>query len=111
MFRFLAVIVTPVVLCGSASAVAQHHGVLIGTILRLDAAARRSSAKTITLRSTWLATITPAVATLFESLPGDVSYEDIPHHIYARENIERGRRAIEEGEVFSGEEGANRLSV
>lgn len=50
------------------------------------------------------------VARLLAGLPADTSYEDIQYHIYVREKIERGRRAIDDGDVLSEEEAESRLS-
>ena len=46
MFRALSVTAILAALCGSASAAEQRHGVLVGTILKLDAAS-----KTVVLRT------------------------------------------------------------
>ena len=57
-----------------------------------------------------MATAKEAVRRLLDSLPDDSSFEDIQYHIYVREKIERGRRAVEENRVFTEEEVERRLS-
>ncbi|MFH1287808.1 MAG: hypothetical protein ABII25_03825 [bacterium] len=41
---------------------------------------------------------------LIKSLPDDCTFEDIQYHIYVREKVENGIRAIDEGRVVSQEE-------
>lgn len=36
---------------------------------------------------------------LIETLPDDCTYEEIHHHLYVREKVERGIRSLEAGEV------------
>ena len=38
---------------------------------------------------------------IIESLPEDCTLEDIQYHLYVREKVERGIRAIDEGETIS----------
>ena len=38
---------------------------------------------------------------IIESLPEDCTLEDIQYHLYVREKVERGIRAIEKGETVS----------
>ena len=38
---------------------------------------------------------------IIESLPEDCTLEDIQYHLYVREKVERGIRAIDEGETLS----------
>ncbi len=38
---------------------------------------------------------------LIQSLPDDCTLEDIQYHLYVREKVERGIRAMEEGRVVS----------
>ena len=38
---------------------------------------------------------------IIESLPEDCALEDIQYHLYVREKVERGIRAIDEGETIS----------
>jgi len=38
---------------------------------------------------------------IIESLPEDCTLEDIQYHLYVREKVERGMRAIDEGETLS----------
>jgi predicted transcriptional regulator len=44
------------------------------------------------------------VRRLLDSIPDDVSYEDIQYHIYVREKVERGLEDVAEGRVVSQEE-------
>jgi predicted transcriptional regulator len=50
------------------------------------------------------------VKKILETLPDDVSFEDIQYHIYVREKIERGLKDIEDGHVLSQEEVERRMS-
>lgn len=50
-----------------------------------------------------------AVIKLVESLPDDSSIEDIQYHLYIREKVLRGSRAIDEGRVETHEEVGRRL--
>ena len=38
---------------------------------------------------------------IIKSLPEDCTLEDIQYHLYVREKVERGIRAIDEGETLS----------
>ena len=44
------------------------------------------------------------VRRLLDSIPDDVTYEDIQYHIYVREKVERGIEDVEQGRVVSQEE-------
>jgi predicted transcriptional regulator len=44
------------------------------------------------------------VLQLVESLPDDISLEDIQYHVYVLQKIERGQQAIDKGEVIPHEE-------
>lgn len=44
------------------------------------------------------------VIELIKSLPDDCTLEDIQYHLYVREKVERGIRAIDEGRLVSQEE-------
>jgi len=57
-----------------------------------------------------MATAKEEVRKLLDALPDDSSFEDIQYHIYVREKIASGRRAIEEGRVFTREQVERRLS-
>ncbi|MEK7405735.1 MAG: hypothetical protein AAB225_11560 [Acidobacteriota bacterium] len=61
-------------------------------------------------RETIMATAKEEVRRMLDSLPDDASLEDIQYHIYVREKIERGLRAIGENRVLSEEEVQHRLS-
>jgi hypothetical protein len=50
-----------------------------------------------------------AVIRLVQSLPDDCTMDDIHYHLYVREKVERGLRAIEEGKVVSEEEADRRI--
>ena len=49
------------------------------------------------------------VEMLLNRLPEDCSVEDIQYHLYIREKVEGGLRAIEEGRVVSEEEADRRI--
>ena len=51
-----------------------------------------------------------AVIKLVESLPDNCTVEDIQHHLYVREKVQRGSRAIDEGRVQSHEQVGERLN-
>ena len=57
-----------------------------------------------------MSTAKEEVRKMLESLPDDVSYEDIQYHIYVRQKIERGLKEVREGHVFSQEEVERRMS-
>lgn len=48
-----------------------------------------------------MSTIKEAVIRIIESLPEDCTLEDIHYHLYVREKVERGIKAIDEGQVVS----------
>lgn len=48
-----------------------------------------------------MTTIKQAAIDLIRSLPDECSLEDIQYHLYVREKIAAGDRAIEEGRVIS----------
>jgi hypothetical protein len=50
------------------------------------------------------------VIKLVESLPDDCTVEDIQYHLYVREKVLRGSRAIDEGKVESHEAVGERLN-
>lgn len=50
-----------------------------------------------------------AVIRLVQSLPDDCTIDDIHYHLYVREKVEDGLRAIEEGKVISEEEADRRI--
>jgi cell division protein FtsX len=50
------------------------------------------------------------VRRLLDDLPDDASFEDIQYHIYVREKIELGRRAVRDGRTVSQEEAERRMS-
>jgi predicted transcriptional regulator len=44
------------------------------------------------------------VIEIIKSLPEDCTLEDIQYHLYVREKVERGMRAIEEGRTVAQED-------
>jgi predicted transcriptional regulator len=50
------------------------------------------------------------VRRMLDHLPDDASFEDIQYHIYVREKVERGLKAIEEDRMLTQEEAERRLS-
>jgi len=51
-----------------------------------------------------MSSLKEAVIRLVESLPDDCTIEDIHYHLYVREKVLRGSRAIDEGHVRSHEQ-------
>lgn len=49
------------------------------------------------------------VRRLLDSLPDEVSYEDIQYHIYVQQKIDRGLEASERGDFISDEEIEQRI--
>lgn len=47
---------------------------------------------------------------LILSLPEDCTLEDIQYHLYVREKVERGIKAIDEGRLVSQEEAERRVT-
>ena len=50
------------------------------------------------------------VRRLLETLPDEASYEDIQHHIYVQQKIDRGLEASERGDFISDEEIERRIA-
>ncbi|HEV7240211.1 MAG TPA: hypothetical protein VGQ36_13310 [Thermoanaerobaculia bacterium] len=50
------------------------------------------------------------VRRLLDSLPDEVSYEDIQYHIYVQQKIDRGMEASERGDFVSDEEIEQRIA-
>lgn len=48
---------------------------------------------------------------LIKSLPDDCTFEDIQYHLYVREKVDRGIRAIDEGRVVSQEEAEKKVKA
>ncbi|NOZ67759.1 MAG: hypothetical protein GXP46_00590 [Deferribacteres bacterium] len=46
---------------------------------------------------------------LIRSLPDDCTLEDIQYHLYVREKVEKGIRAVDEGRVVSQEEAEKKV--
>ncbi len=46
---------------------------------------------------------------IIESLPEDCTLEDIQYHLYVREKVERGIKAIDEGQTVSQEEAEKKV--
>ena len=49
------------------------------------------------------------VIDLVKSLPDDCTLEDVQYHLYVREKVERGMRAIRQGRVVSQEQAEKRV--
>jgi predicted transcriptional regulator len=49
------------------------------------------------------------VIELIKSLPEDSTLEDIHYHLYVREKVEHGLKAIDEGRVISQEDAEKRV--
>ena len=47
---------------------------------------------------------------LLETLPEDVSYEDVQYHIYVQQAVQRGLEAVKRGEVVSQDEIERRMT-
>ena len=50
------------------------------------------------------------VRRLLDTLPDEASYEDIQHHIYVQQKIDRGLEASERGDFISDEEIERRIA-
>jgi hypothetical protein len=48
-----------------------------------------------------VSTVKKEVIKIIESLPEDCTLEEIHYHLYVREKVERGIKAIDEGQVVS----------
>ncbi len=57
-----------------------------------------------------MSTAKEEVRHLLDELPDDASFEDIQYHIYVREKIEIGRKAVREGRIVNQEEAERRMS-
>ncbi|HEX7243475.1 MAG TPA: hypothetical protein VF263_24535 [Longimicrobiaceae bacterium] len=57
-----------------------------------------------------MSTAKDEVRRLLDELPDDASFEDIQYHIYVREKIEMGRRAVREGRVVDQVEAEREMS-
>lgn len=49
------------------------------------------------------------VIDLIKSLPDDCTIEDIQYHLYVREKVERGIKAIDEGRIVPQEEAEKKV--
>ena len=49
------------------------------------------------------------VIKIIETLPEDCTLEDIQHHLYVREKVERGIKAIDNGKTVSQEEAEKKV--
>ena len=56
-----------------------------------------------------MSTIKEKAIELIKSLPDDCTLEDIQYHLYVREKVERGIRAIDKGQVVSQEEAERKV--
>ncbi|NCO33310.1 MAG: hypothetical protein AUJ92_16450 [Armatimonadetes bacterium CG2_30_59_28] len=55
--------------------------------------------------------IKESVVDMIRSLPEDCTLEDIHYHLYVREKVEQGIRAIDEGMIVSQEEAEQRVQT
>ncbi|MBM4071333.1 MAG: hypothetical protein FJ271_20710 [Planctomycetes bacterium] len=51
-----------------------------------------------------------AAIKLIQSLPEDCSFEDIQYHLYVREKVEAGIKAVDAGKVLPEEEADRRIN-
>lgn len=56
-----------------------------------------------------MAHVKEQVIELIKSLPEDSTLEDIHYHLYVREKVEHGLKAIDEGRVISQEDAEKRV--
>jgi len=56
-----------------------------------------------------MAHVKEQVIELIKSLPEDATLEDIHYHLYVREKVEHGLKAIDEGRVISQEDAEKRV--
>jgi predicted transcriptional regulator len=57
-----------------------------------------------------MSTIKDQAIDLIQSLPDDCSLEDIQYHLYVREKVERGLRAIDEGRFVTQDEAEQQVA-
>ncbi len=58
----------------------------------------------------YMAHLKEKVIELIKSLPEDATLEDIHYHLYVREKVEHGLKAIDEGRIVSQEEAEKRVA-
>ena len=56
-----------------------------------------------------MATVKEEIRRMVESLPEDVTWEDLQYSIYVRERIERGRREAADGKILDEDEVERRM--
>ena len=56
-----------------------------------------------------MAHVKEQVIELIKSLPEDSTLEDIHYHLYVREKVEHGLKAVDEGRVVSQEDAEKRV--
>ena len=54
--------------------------------------------------------IKESVIRLIESLPENCTLDDIQYHLYVREKVQRGLKAVEDGRIVSTEEAERRFA-
>jgi hypothetical protein len=47
---------------------------------------------------------------IIQALPDDITLKDILYHLYVREKVDEGLKALEDGNVVSQEEGERRVA-
>ena len=57
-----------------------------------------------------MAHVKEKVIELIKSLPEDATLEDIHYHLYVREKVEHGLKAVDEGRIVSREEAEKRVA-
>ena len=57
-----------------------------------------------------MSTAKEEVRKMLDSLPDEVSYEDIQYHIYVRQKVQKGLDAVSEGKVISQHEIEQRMT-
>jgi predicted transcriptional regulator len=50
------------------------------------------------------------VRKMLDQIPADSSFEDIQYHIYVKQKVERGLKALEEGRYFTHEQVKKKLA-
>jgi len=47
---------------------------------------------------------------LINSLPDNISWNDVMYHMYVRQKIERGKEAVKDGKIYTSEEARRFMS-
>ena len=56
-----------------------------------------------------MSTVKKEVIKIIKSLPEDCTLEEIQYHLYVRQKVERGIKAIDEGQTVSQAEAENKV--